>query len=330
MKRVLVVDDSMLMVKVISDIINSIEDFKVCATAQSAEEAVDKILTYKPDLVTLDFELPDHNGLWVLERVFEHQWFPVLMVSAHTKDGADITLRCLELGAVDFITKPSGMISLDLDRAQFKDKINLAISARYRAEKIEISETEWGKDFYCIGIGSSTGGVRALTAIVPSFPAELPGSILIVQHMPKEFTRSFAERLDRKSPIKVVEAKGNDDIHPGMAFIAPGGYHMTVRSKRIVITKDPPIWGVRPAVDYLLPGIAANFQESSLGVIITGMGKDGVRGVKVIKDCGGKNIAEDPDTAFISSMPRNAIKTGCIDFVLPLSKIPEKILELTT
>ncbi|RKX71251.1 chemotaxis response regulator protein-glutamate methylesterase [candidate division WOR-3 bacterium] len=330
MIRVLVVDDSILMVKVISDIINSIPNFKVCATARSAKEAVNKFVEYKPDLVSLDFELPDHDGLWVLERIFEHRWVPVVMVSAHTREGAEVTLRCLELGAVDFITKPSGTISLDLNRGLFAEKLNQAIQAKFKPAKVTPPILAKTGRFYCVGIGSSTGGVRALMATIPYLPDDFPGAVMIVQHMPKEFTASFAERLNRSSKLKVSEARGGEEIREGQIFIAPGGFHMIVKNRRIQLTHDPPIWGVRPAIDCLLPGIADNFTHSAIGVILTGMGRDGSEGIKRIKEKGGRTIAEDPRTAFIGSMPQNAIKTGCIDYILPLGSVVKKIVELVS
>lgn len=330
MKRVLVVDDSILMTRVISDIINSIPDFKVCAIARSAEEAVDKFLEYKPDLVSLDYELPDHNGIWVLERMFEHHWLPVIMVSAHTREGAEITLRSLEVGAVDFIAKPSGTISLDLKRDMFIEKLSQAVEAQLVKGEVLTPDLKTRKGFSCVGIGSSTGGVRALLTVIPLIPPDFPGAVMIVQHMPKEFTRTFAQRLDKNSNLKVVEAQGNEEIRPGMGFVAPGGQHMTVKEKTVFLTRDPPIWGVRPAADFLFPGIAQNFRKSAIGVVATGMGRDGSNGIKEIKVHGGRTIAEDPKTAFITSMPRNAIKTGFVDFIVPLGKIAQKVVELVS
>ncbi|HIE05178.1 MAG TPA: chemotaxis-specific protein-glutamate methyltransferase CheB [bacterium (Candidatus Stahlbacteria)] len=330
MKRVLVVDDSLLMTKVISDIINSIPDFKVCAVAKSGEEAIDKFIEHKPDIVTLDFELPDHNGLWVLKHILEDRWVPVIMVSAHTRDGAEVTLECLEQGAVDFIAKPSGTISLDLKRDMFIDKLNHATYANPVRHDIVVPKLKAKPGFNCVGIGSSTGGVKALLSVLPALPADFPGSIMVVQHMPKEFTRTFAQRLNNTSKLKVIEAQGYEDIRKGMVFIAPGGQHMTIKGNRVQITNDPPIWGVRPAADRLFPAIAQKFGTSAIGVVITGMGRDGANGIKEIKEQGGKTIAEDPNTAFIKSMPQNAIKTGCVDFIVPLAKIAQKIVELVS
>lgn len=330
MKRVLVVDDSILMTKVISDIINSIPDFKVCAIARSGQEAVDKFIEHNPDLVSLDFELPDHNGIWVLERMFEHHWIPVIMVSAHTKDGAEITLNCLEVGAVDFIAKPSGTISLDLKREMFIEKLSQATHATLVKQDIIKPELKTTVGFSCVGVGSSTGGVRALLTLLPAIPHDFPGTFLIVQHMPKEFTNTFAQRLNNNSNLKVIEAQGYEEIRQGMAFVAPGGQHMIVKEKRVYLTHDPPIWGVRPAADHLFPSIAQNFGRSAIGVVITGMGRDGADGIKEIKAHGGKTIVEDPKTSFLNSMPKNAIKTGCVDFIVPLGMIAQKIVEIAT
>ncbi|HEC79540.1 MAG TPA: chemotaxis-specific protein-glutamate methyltransferase CheB [candidate division WOR-3 bacterium] len=331
-KKVLIVEDSILMQRVIGDIIDSSGEFEVCGSARDVVEGWAKFNKLKPDLVTLDYELPGENGLVLLERIMQTNPTPVLMLSAHTKSGAELTIRSLEMGAVDFFTKPSGPISIDLYnyKEELIAKLKAAAVARLtqRLKKKTFRTTEKFKDLY-IGIAASTGGVRALNYIIPSLPAKCGLRIIVVQHMPKYFTASLALHLNERSSMVVKEARDGDLILNGEVLIAPGGYHTTVdgEGKRVVLNNDPPRHGVKPSADVLFDSMASAFKNKAIGLVLTGMGHDGAEGVIRIKKQNGIVIAQDPDDAVIGGMPQSAINTNMVDYVLPLKLIPDKIFE---
>jgi len=331
-KKVLIVEDSILMQRVIGDIIDSSGEFEVCGSARDVVEGWAKFNKLKPDLVTLDYELPGENGLVLLERIMQTNPTPVLMLSAHTKLGAELTIRSLEMGAVDFFTKPSGPISIDLYnyKEELIAKLKAAAVARLtqRLKKKTFRTTEKFKDLY-IGIAASTGGVRALNYIIPSLPAKCGLRIIVVQHMPKYFTASLALHLNERSSMVVKEARDGDLILNGEVLIAPGGYHTTVdgEGKRVVLNNDPPRHGVKPSADVLFDSMASAFKNKAIGLVLTGMGHDGAEGVIRIKKQNGIVIAQDPDDAVIGGMPQSAINTNMVDYVLPLKLIPDKIFE---
>lgn len=331
-KKVLVVEDSILMQRVIDDIIASSGDFEVCGFARDVVEGWAKFNKLKPDLVTLDYELPGENGLVLLNKIMNSRPTPILMLSAHTKDGAELTIRSLEMGAVDFFTKPSGQISIDLYsyKKDLISKLKIACQAKLPEiiKKKVPKKTEKFRDLF-IGIAASTGGVRALNYIIPSLPVKCGLRILVAQHMPKYFTASFAIRLNERSSMVVKEAKDGDSILEGEVLIAPGGYHTSVddSGKKVILIDEPARHGVKPSADILFESMAIAFGNKTIGIVLTGMGRDGASGSKKIKQQNGIIVAQDPNDAVIGGMPQSAINTGVVDYILPLHLIPDKIFD---
>lgn len=333
-KGILIVEDSILMQRVIGDIITSSGEFEVIGYARDVVEGWAKFNRLKPDLVTLDFELPGENGLVLLEKIMASNPTPVLMLSAHTKSGAELTIRSLAMGAVDFFTKPSGPISIDI--YEFKDDLidKLKMVARAKLPRIkrgEVRESATKLGEYYLGVAASTGGVQALNYLIPSLPKESGLRAIIVQHMPKYFTASLASHLNERSSFVVKEARNGDLILPGEVLIAPGGLHIKIdhSGKKILLSDEPPRHGVRPAADILFESMAEVLRDKAIGIVLTGMGHDGTAGIKKIKECGGLAIAQDPREATIGSMPQSAIDTGLVDYVLSLKSIPDKLGEVT-
>lgn len=375
--KVLVVDDSAFMRKVIADMLVSDPQIEVIGTARNGLDALEKIKQKKPDLITLDLEMPKMNGLEFLEKLMVENPLPVIMISSLTHAGTDATIKALSLGAVDFIPKPSGSISLDiekikndlLNKVKVGAKINLSrvnpnLAVKFKPSpplpspvksdsikvggevqtiepinkvKIEakppqikpISSFPRTNIQRIVAIGTSTGGPRALQEVIPKLPADLPAAVLIIQHMPKGFTHSLAERLNQQSKIRVKEGQFGDRLENGLAILAPGGYHMTLEKGGVIgLNQDAPVWGVRPAVDLLLESIAKNYSGQVLSVILTGMGHDGAEGVAMLKELGGKAIAEDKSTCVVYGMPKSVVDKGLADKILPLHQIAEGITQL--
>jgi two-component system chemotaxis response regulator CheB len=329
--RVLVVDDSAFMRKIITDMVNSDPQLTVVGTAFDGLDALQKVSQLRPDVVTLDVNMPRMDGLTTLKRLMKQHPLPIIMLSAATQEGAETTWTALKLGAVDYIPKPSGQISLDIERVRdaLVDKIKTAAQAKIITHEPETRSPLRIKQKVkekIIAIGASTGGPPALEKILVQLPKNTP-PILIVQHMPSGFTNSFAKRLNRLCSFEVKEAEDGDTINQGQALIAPGGYHMTAtRDGRIQLDCGPTEHGVRPAVDPMMRTAAAVYGSETIGVILTGMGRDGASGMKAIKRGGGRTIAQDEATCTVFGMPRMAIQEGSVDKILPLSKIPEQIL----
>jgi len=331
-KRILVVEDSILMQRVIGDIITSSGDFEVCGYARDIVEGWAKFNKQKPDLITLDYELPGENGLTLLGKIMDSKPTPVLMLSAHTKNGAELTIRSLEMGAVDFFTKPSGPISIDLYnyKSELLGKLHSICDAKMPGmlERRVTKRTSTFRDLY-VGIAASTGGVRALNYIIPSLPAKCGLRIIVVQHMPRYFTATLAVHMNERASMVVKEAKDGDPILDGEVLVAPGGCHIKVNDSgtSVVLSDEPARHGVKPSADILFESMAMVFKQTTLGIVLTGMGHDGAAGIKAIKNHEGVVIAQDPDDAVIGGMPQSAINTGAVDHVLPLRLIPDKIFE---
>ncbi|MEK7850244.1 MAG: chemotaxis response regulator protein-glutamate methylesterase [Deltaproteobacteria bacterium] len=337
--RVMIVDDSNFMRKAVSKLISSEPGFEVVGLISNGEEALRSIPVLKPDVVTLDVEMEGMDGLTTLRRIMETNPTPVIMFSAYTKRGADITLKSLQEGAVDFIEKPSGSLSIDLGavRDELIKKIKVASTVRHRRAIVPSSSGRiQGRELRLpnpersvIAIGSSTGGVQALQAVIPKLPKSLPLPVLIVQHMPPMFTKSLAESLDSHSMIRVKEASVGDILAPGNAYIAPGGLHMTVRrgsgGAYIHLDKNPEGELLRPSVDVMFRSVAEVYGADTVGVILTGMGNDGTAGLKVLKTKGAKVIAQDEATCVVFGMPRMAVEAGVVDIVLPVHEIAYQI-----
>lgn len=334
-KKVLIVEDSILMQRVIGDIITSAGDFEICGYARDTVEGWAKFNKRNPDLVTLDYELPGENGLVLLSKIMNSKPTPVLMLSAHTKDGAELTIRSLEMGAVDFFTKPSGPISIDLYnyKVDLIDKLRAASQARLPqmlVRKVRENVSTF-RELY-VGIAASTGGVRALNYIIPSLPAKCGLRIIVVQHMPRYFTASLALHMNERASMVVREAADGDQISDGEVLVAPGGYHIRVdkTGTRVMLSDEPTRHGVKPSADFLFESMAGAYKESAVAIVLTGMGCDGAAGIKLIKKNRGVIIVQDPDDAVIGGMPQSAINTGVVDHVLLLNLIPDKIFEYIT
>jgi len=345
--KVLVVDDSAFMRRVISDIINQSADLEVVATARDGQDALNKINEYKPDVVTMDVEMPNMDGLGALEKIMRNNPLPVIMLSSVTKTGADQTLRALQLGAIDFIAKPSGSISLDIDKVkdEILGKIRIAAGARKKLQNLNIISEPDKKSFknqsksagtmrdlhQLVLIGTSTGGPKALYQVIPRLPAEIKAGVLVVQHMPPGFTRSLAERLDTISQIRVKEAEQGEQVLPGTAYIAPGDYHLKVRHEKsallVELDQSPPRGGLRPAADVMFESAAREYWANMVCVIMTGMGHDGAAALPLLKQRGAKIIAEDQSTCIVYGMPKAAVETGLVDKVVPLTNIYKEILK---
>lgn len=342
-RSVLVVDDSALMRRVISDVIEADEGFRVVATARDGDDALRKLHALDPDLVTLDFEMPGMDGLAVLGYIMSETPRPVVMLSAYTHRGGELTLRALDLGAVDFVAKPSGTISPDLERVgnrlrealRAADAANLAnlpvrmpgngaSGGRTRPPARSAAPANVG-----IGIAASTGGPRALTELIPRLPSPLGAAVLIVQHMPPAFTRTLAERLDGISLLPVREAIRDEPLLPDRVYVAPGGYHMRVAASdgvpRVLLDREPPLWGVRPAADHLFRSLAACYGSRGIGAVLTGMGRDGADGLSAIAAAGGTGFAQDRATSVIYGMPDAAARHAAA--VLPLAAIAPALAE---
>jgi len=336
--RVLVVDDSALMRKMIGDMVQESKDLELAGSAKNGLEALELAERLKPDVITLDIEMPVMDGLKALARLMEQRPTPVIILSAHAKQGAEPTLLALELGAVDFITKPSGSISLEIAqiKQQLVERIRTAatvdlskLKSRRQPKPVRISRAEVTGKPRLVAIGSSTGGTRALSEILPRLPREVNAAYMLVQHMPLGFTRSLAERLNARCQITVREAEAGDVIEKGLALLAPAGWHMKLASdgKKVELSKEPPRHGVRPSVDVMMESLAQNCSLPMVAVILTGMGHDGARGLQSIKRRGGVTIAEDRSTCVVYGMPRAALETGAVDQVLPLDEIPQAIVK---
>ena len=332
---VLVVDDSAFMRKLISELVASSGEFRVVGTARNGLEAVRKVHALAPDLVTLDIEMPELDGIGALGYIMSEAPRPVVMLSAAaTGDASDLTIRALELGAVDFVRKPSGPISIDLTAVREQlltalraaRKVNLggvAVLARPRTPRSLPAVEHTDGATQVVAIAASTGGPRALAELIPSLRRPLGAAVLVVQHMPPGFTRSLAERLDAQSELTVAEASSGERVQHDRVYVAPGGFHMRVQlsggSPVLELDDSPPIWGVRPSADPLFESVAAIFGERAVGVVLTGMGRDGAAGLRAIHDAGGVGLAQDAATSTIHGMPRAAEAAGGVDHVVPLA-----------
>ena len=340
---VLVVDDSAFMRRLISDVVERSGEFRVVGTARNGHDALKQLRALDPDIVTLDIEMPELDGLQALGYIMSESPRAVVMLSAATTDsGRDVTLRALELGAVDFVRKPSGPISLDLSHVadQLLTSLRAArqanlrgvrmLAARARAERPAPPTFATGAT-HVVVIASSTGGPRALADVVPALPRGLDAAVLVVQHMPAGFTRSLAQRLDVLSPLPVAEAAENDVVAHGRVYLAPGGRHMQVvlRDGAPVIALDdsPPVWGVRPSADPLFHSVAVAFAAATVGVVLTGMGRDAADGLRAIRAAGGQALVQDRETSTIFGMPHAALQIAGADRVLPLGAIAPAIVE---
>jgi two-component system chemotaxis response regulator CheB len=340
MTRAVVVDDSHFMRTVITDILES-GDIDVVAEATDGREAVDVVAEHEPDVVTMDVEMPRMNGIEAVEEIMESTPTPILMLSAHTEDGAEATFEALDHGAVDVLAKPGGEVSTGI--SAIKDDLVETVKSVVRADPSTVDESTTDHDAPDVDdadefvenptvvIGASTGGPSVVENVLSGLPAEADLRILIVQHMPDSFTSRFAKRLDSRSEYDVREASDGDRIGGGEALVAKGDYHMVVSNYssgrlRVKLNQDPERHGVRPAIDTTMETAAETISDTLTGVVLTGMGADGASGIEAIKGAGGQTIAQNEETCSVFGIPARAIETGCVDEVMPEGRVARGIL----
>ena len=342
MIKVLVVDDSAVMRAFLGRVVTSQPDMELVAVAADPVLAIDRIRLKAPDVITLDVEMPRMNGLDFLAKLMSVRPLPVIMISSLTREGADTTLRALELGAVDFFAKPANLAELEGSVHEIAEKIRAAGLARVvrhrlhtpvRAVPPGVRAPGPAATDAVIGIGASTGGVEALREILVSLPVRMP-PILIAQHMPPGFTETFARRLNSICEIGVAEAVDGQAAHHGMAYIAPGGRHLTLARRlggyQLRVTDEPPVNRHRPSVDPLFRSIAKVAGSRAIGVMLTGMGADGAEAMLELRKSGAHTIAQDEATSIVFGMPRQAIALGGVREVLPLGEMAQRLATLTT
>jgi two-component system chemotaxis response regulator CheB len=353
--RVLIVDDSAFMRKVLHSIVLAEPGFEVAGEARDGREAVAQTEALKPDVITMDINMPHIDGLQATEQIMSTNPRPIVIVSSESKEGAEITLKALELGAIDFVAKPSS--GVDLDMSSVRDELvrKLRVAAKVRvvrtaartklAQEIATSapRTEPGvvpgpkeparnggappaprshNKFPLIVIAASTGGPATLMKFVPAFPKDFPGAVIIVQHMPGSFTSQFSQQLSESCAIRVKEAEAGEIVAPGTVYICPGSHHLRVSpTGRMTLDDGPRILGYRPCADVTLESVAEFAGPMSVGVILTGMGNDGTRGAQAVKNASGYVIAQDEATSVIFGMNAEAIRAGTVDQVLPIENV---------
>ncbi|WP_026906138.1 protein-glutamate methylesterase/protein-glutamine glutaminase [Paucisalibacillus globulus] len=340
--RVIVIDDSAFMRKMITDILETDNRIQVIATARNGADGLKKIKELSPDVVTLDVEMPIMDGITALQRIMEENPLPVVMLSSLTKEGTSNTVQAITNGAVDFIAKPSGSISLDIATIE-KEIINKVIAAslvnlsetKVSVHSPKIEKAKLRHPNTLVLIGASTGGPRALQRLLLDLPEDYTCPTLIVQHMPAGFTKSLAERLNNLSHLHIKEAVHGEIIKDRTVYIAPGNYHMKIRrvgtAHAIELTQEADRGGHRPAVDVMLESAANLSTVNKLVVILTGMGSDGSKGIETLKqtDPGLIVLAESEESAVINGMPKAAVKTNIVNYIVHLHQMGEMIHGLT-
>jgi len=356
--RVLVVDDSAFMRRVLHGIIATDPQLEVCGEARDGQDAVTQAEVLKPDVISMDINMPHMDGLQATEVIMSANPRPILIVSSESKEGAEVTLKSLELGAIDFVAKPSGGVDLDMHSVKEELCRKLKMASKVRVVRTasrlrlqheiatSVTRTEPGigggrfvkaaaeqrtqngngqpprGKFPIVVMASSTGGPATLMRFVPAFPADFPGAVIVVQHMPGNFTSQFSRQLGEVGRMRVKEADAGEIIVPGQIYVCPGAQHLRVSpTGRISLDDGPRIAGYRPCADLALESAADFAGPMAIGVILTGMGNDGAKGVQAIRNVGGHVIAQDESTAIIFGMPQEAIRTGAVDQVLPIDAI---------
>lgn len=338
--RALVVDDSALMRMLIPSMLESSGEIEVVGAASNPHAARTMIKELSPDVITLDVEMPRMDGISFLEKIMTLRPTPVVMVSSLTQKGADVTLRALELGAIDFVGKPV----MDLERnmpalsGELIEKVKTAAASQVRAASRrvavqKVAPVSFDTTECIVAMGASTGGVETLGRLLAALPPNAPGTV-IAQHMPPQFTKQFADRLNRNCAITVSEASDGQRIRTGQVFIAPGDRHLTVKRSGADyvcrLTDDPPVSGHRPSVDVLFESVAKACRSAAIGVILTGMGKDGATGLKAMRDAGADTLGQDEASSLVYGMPKAAFDLGGVERQLPEAKIPEAILRIVS
>ncbi len=335
--RVLIVDDSAIVRKILSEALSSEEDIEVVGTAPDPYVARDKILALSPDVVTLDIEMPRMDGLSFLKKLMRYRPTPVIMISSLAHSSCSVVLDAMSHGAVEVLAKPGGPYSVGELRLVLANKVRAAAKSRvYAPAPPPAAGAVAAKPVNClrkssaavIAIGASTGGTEAIRVVLEEMPEDSP-PILIVQHIPAVFSRAFAGRLNKLCKVRVKEAEDGDEVLPGQALIAPGDFHMMLRRSgsclRVDVKTGPRICYQRPSVDVMFQSVADVAGSGALGVILTGMGSDGANGLLKMKLAGARTIAQDEATCVVYGMPREAVQVGAVDHILPLSKIASAI-----
>lgn len=338
--RVLIVDDSAVVRKILQEELSRDPEIEIVGVAPDPYIARDKIVQLKPDVLTLDVEMPRMDGVTFLKKLMHFNPMPVIIVSSLTPEGGEIALEAMDSGAVDIMCKPGSAFSVGDLSIELADKIKAAAQVKIRTalnvpkpataspvQRLAMTRTT----NKVIAIGASTGGTEALTNLLMPLPANSPG-IVIVQHMPEHFSKSFADRLNKTCAIEVKESEDGDAVIPGRAIIARGNFHMVFRRSGaryyIQVRSGPLVGRHRPAVDVLFKSVAKYAGKNAVGVILTGMGKDGAEGMKIMKEAGAGTIAENEQSCVVFGMPKEAIATGAVDHVKHLNAIPKLMLEL--
>jgi two-component system chemotaxis response regulator CheB len=336
--RVLVVDDSAFVRKAIARMLNGEPDIEVVGMAGDGEEGLELARALHPDVITLDIQMPRLGGLETLSRLMPASTAAVLLLSSVTQEGADVTLRGLELGALDFVDKSSvkGPMNLLGLRDELLVKVRaLAHAPRPRSAGVEAPPVPVGLApdelrVEVVAIGASTGGPAALQALVPALPAGFPAAVIIVQHIPRGFSRSLAERLASRCALPVREAEEGERVQPGTVLVAPAGLHLKLHRRggtvKASLDEEPRSALHRPSVDVLMASVARAYGARALGIVLTGMGSDGTAGLRAIRQAGGRTLAESEESAVIYGMPKSAVEAGVVDRAVPLRHLGAEIL----
>jgi two-component system, chemotaxis family, protein-glutamate methylesterase/glutaminase len=341
--RVVIADDSLFMRGAVKKLLDSDARFEVVGVARDGVEAVERVLEHKPDVVSMDFNMPRMNGIQAVRKIMETQPTAVVMLSAHTREGARETIDALAAGAVDFLTKPNGEVSADLTAVGpiLLEKLLAAAGARLgaamgstppssgRARSVPPPSTWPPTGAKVLVVGISTGGPSALSRVLPALPGGVGYGLLVVQHMPAQFTATLAERLDSMSEIEVREARDGDRPRPGLALVAPGDRHVEVGDGGVLrLTEAPEVNGCRPSADVTMKSAARVFGRRAIGLIMTGMGRDGAEGLLAIKQAGGLTLAQSRDSCVIWGMPRAAMEIGAVSEEVPLDDLAARLARL--